>query len=230
MNKHKQTFQAALALLLGAAFSAHAQNSPGYVYDAGESVVRDGSRKCVQTSAWRQENAIKECHPELFPEQKVPPRAARPAPVAAPAPAPAPVAAPAPAPVPVVLAPIVAAPKSKVMVFDDAALFAFGKAELTPEGQQKLREYRAEAQAELSTASAVVITGHTDSTGAADFNQQLSLRRAESVRDYLIQLGGDGKIMQVSGLGETKPIGDNKTAAGRAQNRRVEVEVIGTAK
>ncbi len=234
MNKHEHAFHAALGLALGAtltAFFAHAQNSPGYVYDAGASVVRDGvARQCVQTSAWRRENATKECHPELFPE----PRAAAPAPKHAllAAPIPAPVAAPAPlaAPAVVVLAAVVAAPKSKVMVFGEAALFSFGKAELTPEGQQKLREYREEARAELSAATAVAITGHTDSTGAAEFNQQLSLRRAEAVRDYLVQLGGDGKIMQVSGMGETQPLSDNKTAAGRAQNRRVEVEVLGTAK
>ncbi len=221
MNKHEQAFEATLALstLLAAtliAFPAHAQMSPGYVYDAATGVaVRDGSRQCVRTMSWSKENATKACNPELFPEPRVvapPPPVAKPAPVVAVAPA------------------LVATPKSKVMVFQEAALFGFDKAELTPAGQEALRKYREEARAEMSTASLVKITGHTDSTGAAEYNQQLSLRRAQAVRDYLVKLGGNPSIMEVAGMGEANPIADNKTAAGRAQNRRVEVDVVGTAK
>jgi OOP family OmpA-OmpF porin len=222
MNRHEQVFQAALALssLLVAtltAFPAQAAMSPGHVYDTRDIVVRDGSRQCVRTSSWSKENAIKECNPELFPE----PRVVAPPP---PAPKPAPVAAVAVAPV------IVAAPKSKVMVFQEAALFGFDKADLTPAGQEAIRKYREEARAEMNTATLVKITGHTDSTGAPQYNQQLSLRRAQAVRDYLVKLGGNPGIMEVAGMGEANPIADNKTAAGRAQNRRVEVEVVGTAK
>jgi len=223
MSKHEKSFEAKLALstLLVAtltAFPAHAQMSPGHVYDlATGNVVRDGSRQCVRTSFWSKDNAIKECNPELFPEPKV---------VAAPPPPPPPVAKPAPAVAPK----LVATPKSKVMVFHEAALFAFDKAELTPAGQEALRKYREEARAEMNTATLVKITGHTDSIGAAEYNQQLSLRRAQAVRDYLVKLGGNASIMEVAGVGEANPIADNKTAAGRAQNRRVEVEVVGTAK
>jgi OOP family OmpA-OmpF porin len=220
MNRHNEAFQAMLALpsLLFAAFtafSAHAAMSPGHAYDTRDVVVRDSSGQCVRTSSWSKENAIKECNPELFPEPRV----------VAPPP-PAPVAKPAPAVAPK----LVATPKSKVMVFQEAALFAFDKAELTPAGQEALRKYREEARAEMSTATLVKITGHTDSIGAAEYNQQLSLRRAQAVRDYLVKLGGNPNIMEVAGMGEAQPIADNKTAAGRAQNRRVEVEVVGTAK
>jgi OOP family OmpA-OmpF porin len=220
MNRHNEAFQAMLALpsLLFAAFtafSAHAAMSPGHTYDTRDVVVRDSSGQCVRTPFWSKENAIKECNPELFPE----PRVVAPPP---PAPKPAPVVAVAPA--------LVAVPTSKVMVFQEAALFGFDKAELTPAGQEALRKYREEARAELSAATLVKITGHTDSTGAAEYNQQLSLRRAQAVRDYLVKLGGNASIMEVAGMGEAKPIADNKTAAGRAQNRRVEVEVVGTAK
>ena len=213
MNKHPQAFSTTLALsaLLIAtltAFSAQAAMSPGYVYDANGKAARDSNGKCVLTSAWNKDNATKECHPELFPEPK------------AAAPAPAPVVAVAPPPL----------PTPKVMVFDAAALFAVDKAELTPTGQQKIKEYREQARAELSSAKTVKITGHTDSTGKPDYNQQLSLKRAEAVRDYLISIGADASKMEVAGMGETNPIADNKTAAGRAQNRRVEVEVTGTAK
>ncbi len=224
MNKHEQSFQAMLtlsSLLVAAltAFPAQAAMSPGHAYDAATgNVVRDGSRQCVRTSFWSKENAIKECNPELFPEPRVvaPPPAPKPAPVAKPAPAVAPAQ--------------VAVPKAKVIVFQEAALFAFDKADLTPAGQEALRKYREEARAELSTATLVKITGHTDSTGAAEYNQQLSLRRAQAVRDYLVKLGGNAKIMEVAGMGETQPIADNTTAEGRARNRRVEVEAIGTAK
>jgi OOP family OmpA-OmpF porin len=221
MNRYEQIFQAALALssLLAAtvtAFPAHAAMSLGHAYDTREIVVRDGSGQCVRTAFWSKENAIKECNPELFPEPRV----------VAPPPAPAPVAKPAPAVAPA----LVAVPQSKVMVFQEAALFGFDSAVLTPAGQEALRKYREEARAEMSAASLVKITGHTDSIGTAEYNQQLSLRRAQAVRDYLVKLGGNAKIMEVAGLGETKPIADNKTAAGRAQNRRVEVEVVGTAR
>ena len=224
MNRHNEAFQAILALssLLVAtlaAFPAQAAMSLGHVYDTREVVVRDGSGQCVRTFLWSKENAIKECNPELFPE----PRVVAPPP---PAPKPAPVAKPAPVVVPA----LVATPKSKVMVFHEAALFGFDKAELTPAGQEAVRKYREEARAEMSAASLVKITGHTDSTGAAEYNQQLSLRRAQAVRDHLVKLGGNPAIMEVAGMGETQPIADNKTAEGRAHNRRVEVEVVGTAK
>lgn len=222
MNKHEQGFEVKLALSMLLAvtltsFPAHAQKSVGYVYDAATGAAVRASGQCVRTMSWSKENATKECNPELFPEPRV---------VAPPPPAPAPVVKAAAAVVPV----LVATPKSKVMVFSEAALFGFDKAELTPAGQEALRKYREEARAEMNTATLVKITGHTDSTGAAEYNQQLSLRRAQAVRDYLVKLGGNASIMEVAGVGEAQPIADNKTAAGRSQNRRVEVEVVGTAK
>ena len=219
MNKHPRAFSTTLAVssLLVAtltAFSAQAAGmSPGYVYDASGKVERDSAGKCLVTSAWNKDNATKECHPELFPEPKPEPKAAEPAP------APVVVAPPPPPP-----------PTPKIMVFEAAALFAVNKANLTPAGPEKIKEYREEARAALSSATTVKITGHTDSSGAAEYNQKLSVKRAEAVRDYLISLGVDASKLEVSGMGEDKPIADNKTAAGRAKNRRVEVEVTGTAK
>jgi OOP family OmpA-OmpF porin len=223
MNKHMQAFQAALALssLLAAAVTAipaQAQMTDGYVFDSrGEAVTAGG--QCVQTSRWSKATANKACNPELFPAPVAAP-APRAAP--APAPAPAPVAKPAPAPKP--------AAKPVVMVFGEAALFAFGKAELTPAGQKALQEYREQARAQLSAASVVKISGHTDSVGSTEVNQKLSVQRAQAVRDYIVKLGGNPSIMQVEGLGESRPIADNNTAEGRAKNRRVEIEVIGTGK
>jgi len=73
----------------------------------------------------------------------------------------------------------------------------------------------------------VLIEGHTDNTGDKEFNLKLSELRAKSVRDYLIKNGGYPESrFQVVGFGDTKPIADNKTAAGRAINRRVEVTIL----
>ncbi len=72
----------------------------------------------------------------------------------------------------------------------------------------------------------VRVEGHTDSTGSAAFNQTLSENRAKSVASYLIGRGVDSSRIQAMGYGFSRPIADNATAAGRAQNRRVEVLII----
>jgi len=76
------------------------------------------------------------------------------------------------------------------------------------------------------------VDGHTDSVGADAYNQQLSEKRADSVRDYLVQQGIPIASVTVQGFGKTQPVASNATAAGRQQNRRVELvvsgEVIGT--
>ena len=78
----------------------------------------------------------------------------------------------------------------------------------------------------------LAIEGHTDSTGSADFNQTLSQKRAEAVRDYLMSQGLPDSTLSAQGLGMENPVADNRTAAGRQKNRRVEIivsgEVIGT--
>jgi OOP family OmpA-OmpF porin len=68
------------------------------------------------------------------------------------------------------------------------------------------------------------IIGHTDSVGPEEYNQKLSLRRAEAVRDFVLRkYEVDPNIIKVSGKGESEPVADNSTKAGRAKNRRVEV-------
>ena len=120
-----------------------------------------------------------------------------------------------------------AAPAAKVMTFPEAALFEFGKSELTPAGKAQISEYRQQAQAELSRADRVMITGYTDNVGEATDNSALSLQRAEAVREQLIAVGADPNKLQVTGAGEISPIADNNTDEGRAKNRRVEVAVLG---
>ena len=70
----------------------------------------------------------------------------------------------------------------------------------------------------------LIIIGHTDSTGPADYNQNLSERRAQAAADYLISKGVADLRVGVMGKGETMPIADNGTREGRAQNRRIEVQ------
>jgi len=118
----------------------------------------------------------------------------------------------------------------KVMVFEEAALFDFDKADLKPEGKEQIKAYREKAQAELSRADKIMITGHTDNVGASDYNMKLSQRRAEAVRAYLISIGVDPNKIVATGAGETKPIAENNTQEGRAKNRRVEIEVTGLGK
>ena len=77
----------------------------------------------------------------------------------------------------------------------------------------------------------VEIAGHTDSIGTDAYNQKLSERRAKAVRDYLVNnLGMDDKLFSAVGYGESRPIADNKTDAGRAENRRIEAELKGVFK
>ena len=118
-------------------------------------------------------------------------------------------------------------PVPTVEVFSEAALFDFDKAELTAQGKERLQAYREEAEADLSRADRVKITGYTDNAGTPEYNMQLSLQRAEAVRDHLASIGVDPAKMEVSAGGEANPIADNGTKEGRAKNRRVEIEVTG---
>ena len=73
------------------------------------------------------------------------------------------------------------------------------------------------------------VEGHTDSVGTSEYNQRLSERRAESVRDYLVAQKIDPSAVVTKGVGEERPVATNDTAAGRQQNRRVEIIVSGSA-
>jgi outer membrane protein OmpA-like peptidoglycan-associated protein len=69
------------------------------------------------------------------------------------------------------------------------------------------------------------VDGHTDSTGSEAINKKVSQKRANAVRDYLIKRGVDSSRVQAVGVGQSKPLSSNKTSAGRAKNRRVEIRV-----
>jgi OOP family OmpA-OmpF porin len=156
-------------------------------------------------------------------------RSAAPAPVMAEAPAPvhvAPAPAPAPAPQPAPVAVVALAPVSEKVTFASDALFDFDQALLKPEGKTRLDELAARQQG--VTLEAVVATGHTDSVGSDGYNDRLSMRRAEAVKSYLVSRGTDASRVFAEGKGEKQPVADNATVDGRAQNRRVQIEVVGT--
>jgi OOP family OmpA-OmpF porin len=76
----------------------------------------------------------------------------------------------------------------------------------------------------------IIAVGHTDSVGSDAYNQKLSLRRSQAVKAYLVSKGIDKTRIYTEGKGEKKPVADNKTKEGRAKNRRVEIEVVGSRK
>lgn len=143
---------------------------------------------------------------------------------AAPATAP-PVAAAPPAPAAAVAAAVavVAAPAPKVVVISDVN-FEFNKATLTPRAEKILDET---ANILLSKPNATYqVNGYADNQGTAAYNQGLSERRANAVRDYQISRGVPASQLVARGLGESDPVATNTTRDGRAQNRRVEMRLV----
>jgi OOP family OmpA-OmpF porin len=147
-----------------------------------------------------------------------------------------PTARPIPAPEPVVMqpevqpvAPVVQPapqPVSEKVSFAAEALFDFDRAVVKPEGKTGLDELMSKLQG--MDTEVMIAVGHTDSVGSDAYNQTLSLRRADAVKAYLVSKGLDQARLYTEGKGETQPVADNGTAEGRAKNRRVVIEVVGT--
>jgi OOP family OmpA-OmpF porin len=154
-----------------------------------------------------------------------PPRAAAPAPVMAQAAAPV-IMVPPPAPLPAPTPAPARVPVSEKVTFASDALFDFDKSVLTPEGKTKLGELATRQQG--LALEAIIATGHTDSVGSDGYNDRLSMRRAEAVKAYFVSRGTEANRVYVEGKGEKQPVADNATADGRAQNRRVQIEVVGS--
>ena len=99
--------------------------------------------------------------------------------------------------------------------------FAVGRADINPRLRPILDQFANGLGAQANTE--VRIIGHTDNTGGDALNDRLSLERAQSVKNYLIDRGVRADTIQVAGRGEREPVADNSTEAGRAKNRRVEI-------
>jgi len=130
-----------------------------------------------------------------------------------------------PSPVPVTLLPealsIGSQTERGLLLNLDAVFFEVNQATLRPEGIRKLDEFISLIQ--QNPSQIVYIEGHTDSTGDASYNQRLSQKRADHVRDTLISKGIESGRLIAKGLGESRPLASNATPEGRQKNRRVEI-------
>jgi OOP family OmpA-OmpF porin len=220
MNKTTRQVTLALCATLGlglGASCAYAQDH-GYVLapTSGNVVVKNPFGLCWRTGYWTPAMATMECDPDLVPKkaEPVPAPAPKPAPAAMPAPKPAPVAKPAPKPV------------AETVTLAAETNFDFDKSVLKPEGKARLDDLAGKLKA--VSLEVIIAVGHTDSIGSKAYNQKLSVRRANSVKAYLVSKGIAANRIHTEGKGEAQPIADNKTREGRAKNRRVEIEVLGT--
>lgn len=205
MNKLAKLVFAASAVV---AMSAQAQTdikastpNSAYLQSSNGVIARNSTGLCWHTGYWTPAASVPGCDGALAPV------------VAAASPAPA--------------APV-AAPTSEKVTFAADAFFDFDKATLKADGKAKLDDLTSKLNS--LNLEVIIAVGHTDSVGSDKYNQKLSIRRAEAVKSYLVSKGIDAKRVYTEGKGEKQPVATNKTAAGRAQNRRVEIEVVGTRK
>lgn len=187
------------------------KKTEAYAVDDRGVVTRNTTGLCWHTGYWTPAMAIHECDPDLFKPEEV---AAAPAAPAAPA-------------------AVITAPEK--ITFSADALFDFDKAILKPNGIQSLNEFvqgTGNLQYDL-----IIVVGYADRIGSEEYNKNLSLRRAEAVKDHLVSRGIDPSRIFVDGKGEANPvtgnscIGDKRTKAlidCLAPDRRVEIEVAGT--
>ena len=158
------------------------------------------------------------------PEPPPPP----PAPVAAPTPPPAPVVAPAPTPAPVVApaAPKTVTNKGGVLGLPGNIVFETGKDVLKPESEPTLQALKDFLDLEANkTFTRIRIEGHTDNAGTPKANLDLSVKRATAVAQWLVGKGIAKDRLLAVGFGDTRPIADNGSDAGKAQNRRTEFHI-----
>ncbi len=110
-----------------------------------------------------------------------------------------------------------------IVTLSGEVLFEYDQADLRPMARQRLRSVANALKAQPGTT--IVIEGHTDDHGSEQYNHDLSARRAEAVRRFLIEEGVAGSRIRAEGLGESQPVATNATPEGRANNRRVEIVI-----
>jgi OOP family OmpA-OmpF porin len=205
--KNLAAFVATAAL----ATAAMAQNVDNWRSASGET-WKSATGLCWRDATWTPATAAKDCDGALV----------APAPVAVVEPK----AAPAPAPAPAAAAPAAQAPAAAKVTYAADAFFDFDKHVIKPAGKAKLDDLVGKVKG--INLEVIIAVGHTDSVGSDAYNQKLSVRRAESVKAYLVSKGIEKNRIYTEGKGEKQPVADNKTTEGRAKNRRVEIEVVGT--
>ncbi len=198
---------AALVATAAIATTAAAQTVDNWRNASGD-VWKNSTGLCWRDANWTPATAAKDCDGAVA------------APAVA-APPPAPRAAPAPAP-----APAAQAPAASKVTYAADTFFDFDKSVLKPAGKAKLDDLVGKVKG--INLEVIIAVGHTDSVGNDAYNQKLSVRRAEAVKAYLVTKGIEKNRIYTEGKGEKQPVADNKTKEGRAKNRRVEIEVVGT--
>ena len=199
----------AIALSAAALVStAGAQEIHNWRSSAGD-VWKNSVGQCWRDSAWTPATAAPGCDGWIAPP---------PPPAPAPVVTPPPKAEPKPAPKP--------APAASKVTYAADAFFDFDKAVLKPEGKAKLDDLVSKVKG--INLEVIIAVGHTDSVGSDAYNQKLSIKRAEDVKAYLVSKRIEKNRVYTEGKGEKQPVADNKTKEGRAKNRRVEIEVVGT--
>ena len=192
--------------------AAGAQTVDNWKNGSNELVWKNGTNElCWRDAFWTPATAFPGCDGAIVAPKPV---------VAAPAPVVAPRAA---TPPPVVAPPATVATK---VTYAADAFFDFDKSVLKPEGKAKLDDLVSKIKG--INLEVIIAVGHTDAVGSDGYNQKLSVRRSEAVKAYLVTKGIEKNRVYTEGKGEKQPVADNKTAEGRAKNRRVEIEVVGT--
>lgn len=218
----------ALTLVLANTYNAQAANkSPrGYWVDSSGNIVHSGTGLCVRTGTWVPADAVVPGCDGVPLQSAEAAKENKTAPASAQTTSSDPVMEPAASKSEETSKAAVVPPSiAKVSLTTDTS-FGFDKATLRPEGMDRLKKLQAELQ--NAKVDSIIATGHTDSIGKASYNKKLSLRRAQAVKDYLVSLGLPSERIFIDGKGATQPVASNKTSQGRARNRRVDVEVIGT--
>lgn len=186
--------------------AAGAQTIDNWKNGNGELVWKNGTNElCWRDANWTPATAAPGCDGALVP-------------VIAPVVVAPPVAAPAVVPV--------APPAATKVTYAADAFFDFDKSVIKPAGKEKLDDLIGKIKD--INLEVIIAVGHTDSVGSDSYNQKLSVRRSEAVKAYLVSKGIEKNRVYTEGKGEKQPVADNKTAEGRAKNRRVEIEVVGT--
>lgn len=211
-----------IGLVVGAAMAALGSSAayavPGYLTDSSGKIWRNSYGECWKSGMWTPAMAIPECDPSL---------------VKKPEPQKVVEAAPAPAPVPVGPE----KPAFEKITLQAETLFDFDKSIIHPEGKQHLNTEVVTKMKQYPQVEAILVTGHADRIGTDAYNQSLSERRANAVKDYLVSQGIEAGRIQTAAKGESEPVvacteikgkenSKNKPLIACLQpNRRVVVEV-----
>ena len=190
--------------------AAGAQTIDNWKNGSSELVWKNGTNElCWRDANWTPATAAPGCDGAIAPAV---------VPAATPVVPPVAIAAPA--------AVVVAPPAAIKVTYAADAFFDFDKSVIKPAGKAKLDDLIGKIQA--INLEVIIAVGHTDAAGSDSYNEKLSVRRSEAVKAYLVSKGIEKNRVYTEGKGEKQPVADNKTAEGRAKNRRVEIEVVGT--